>query len=216
MTNTIQFWLKDRENKYIRLPVNPPEVSISSPFDIKKVNIASLGEVSIPGERELKEVTFSSFFPREYNPTYCEYSEFPSPKEWVEQIEKWRDTRKNIRLIISGTSVSIPVFVSSFDIQPERAGHVGDVYYSISFTEFRAPTVRKLKGKNGTGSSNERPSQAPSNSKIYIVKKSDSLWSISKAMYGNGSKYQTIYDANKAIIGKNPNLIKPGQKLVIP
>lgn len=218
MTNPIQFWLKDRTNKYLRLPVNPSELSLTSPFGINRVNIASLGEVSIPGERELKEVSFASFFPRDYNPTYCEYNGFPTPKQWVAQIEEWRDTRKNIRLIISGTDISIPVFVTTFDIQPERAGHVGDIYYSISFTEFRAPVVRKLSEKNGvkSASSNARPAQKASKSKTYTVKKGDTLWAIAKAYYGNGLKYTTIYNANKGVIGKNPNLILPGQTLVIP
>lgn len=218
MTNPIQFWLKDRTNKYLRLPVNPSEVSVSSPYGINRVNIASLGEVSIPGERELKEITFNSFFPRDYNPTYCEYSGFPSPKAWVKQLEEWRDTRKNIRIIISGTNISLPVLISSFDIQPERAGHIGDIYYSITFTEFRAPIVRKLNEKNGSkvAQSNNRPSQKPNKSKVYVVKTGDTLWAISKSFYGSGSKYRTIYDANKSVIGNNPNLIKPGQKLVIP
>lgn len=218
MTNTIQFWLKDRTNKYLRLPVNPSEISMTSPFGVNRVNIASLGEVTIPGERELKEVSFGSFFPRDYNPTYCEYNGFPSPKEWVKQIEEWRDTRYNVRLIVSGTDISIPVFISSFDTQPERAGHVGDIYYTISFTEFRAPIVRKLAEKNGAkvASSSDRPTQVASKSKTYTVKKGDTLWAIARDEYVDGSKYLIIYNANKGVIGKNPNLILPGQKLVIP
>lgn len=218
MSNNIQFWLKDRNNKYLRLPVNPPEILLSSPFGINRVKVAGLGEVSIPGERELKDVAFESFFPRDYNPNYCEYSGFPSPKYWVQMIEMWRDTRKNIRLIISGTDISIPVFIESFDIKPERAGHVGDIYYSISFVEFKAPKVRKLLEKNGVSiaSSTDRPSDDKTSSKTYTVKKGDSLWSIAKSHYGNGSDSQKIYEANKSVIGKNKDLILPGQKLVIP
>ena len=33
---------------------------------------------------------------------------------------------------------------------------------------------------------------------------------------GDGSRYNEIYEANKAIIGSNPNVIKPGQTLTIP
>jgi nucleoid-associated protein YgaU len=50
----------------------------------------------------------------------------------------------------------------------------------------------------------------------YVVKSGDSLSKISKDVYDNGGLFQKIYDANKATIGDNPNLIKPGQKLVIP
>ena len=50
----------------------------------------------------------------------------------------------------------------------------------------------------------------------YVVKSGDSLSKIAKDVYDNGGLYQKIYDANKATIGDNPNMIKPGQKLVIP
>lgn len=53
-------------------------------------------------------------------------------------------------------------------------------------------------------------------SKTYVVKKGDSLWKISKKFYGKGILWKKIYSANKKMIGNNPNLIYPGQKLRIP
>ncbi|MGE6488518.1 LysM peptidoglycan-binding domain-containing protein [Paenisporosarcina sp. NPDC076898] len=218
MTNPIQFWLKDREGLYLRLPVNPSEFTVTSPFGVNRIQVASLGEVTIPGERNLKDVTFGSFFPRDYNPTYCEYSGFMNPRQWVLQMETWRDTRKSIRFLITGTNVSIPVLIESFDIQPERAGHVGDIFYSITCVEYREPVVKKVETKGATTkpSVNKRPSQQKSTAKTYTVKKGDNLWTIAKAHYGEGSKNMDIYNANKSVIGKNPNLIYPGQKLVFP
>ena len=52
--------------------------------------------------------------------------------------------------------------------------------------------------------------------KTYTVKPGDTLWSISKKYLGNGSRYSEIYKSNKAVIGSNPGLIKPGQVLTIP
>ncbi len=49
----------------------------------------------------------------------------------------------------------------------------------------------------------------------YVVKKGDSLSRIAKREYGNGNKWRIIYRANRAIIGRNPNKIRPGQRLVI-
>jgi nucleoid-associated protein YgaU len=59
-------------------------------------------------------------------------------------------------------------------------------------------------------------SPAPSTSQTYTVVKGDCLWNIAKKFYGNGSKYTVIYNANKSVIGGNPNLIYPGQVLTIP
>ncbi|WP_019850238.1 LysM peptidoglycan-binding domain-containing protein [Desulfitobacterium sp. PCE1] len=50
---------------------------------------------------------------------------------------------------------------------------------------------------------------------VYTVKSGDTLGTIAKQMYGDGSLYTKIYEANKERL-KNPNLIFEGQKLVIP
>ncbi|MFC1508613.1 LysM peptidoglycan-binding domain-containing protein [Candidatus Omnitrophota bacterium] len=50
---------------------------------------------------------------------------------------------------------------------------------------------------------------------IYIVKKDDTLQKISDKVYGTTKKWKKIYDANKDILA-TPDVISPGQKLVIP
>jgi nucleoid-associated protein YgaU len=49
----------------------------------------------------------------------------------------------------------------------------------------------------------------------YTVKKGDYLSKIAKEVYGNANKYPVIFEANKPML-KNPDLIYPGQVLVIP
>jgi len=49
----------------------------------------------------------------------------------------------------------------------------------------------------------------------YTVKKGDYLSKISKEVYGNANKYNIIFEANKPML-KDPDLIYPGQVLVIP
>jgi len=50
---------------------------------------------------------------------------------------------------------------------------------------------------------------------IYEVKPGDSLSKIAKSAYDNAGDYMRIFEANRNIL-KDPNLIQPGQKLVIP
>lgn len=52
--------------------------------------------------------------------------------------------------------------------------------------------------------------------KKHTVVAGDTLSSISKKYYDDIGKYMKIYEANKDLIGDNPDLIKPGQILVIP
>jgi hypothetical protein len=43
-----------------------------------------------------------------------------------------------------------------------------------------------------------------------------SLWQIAQQEYGDGSKWNVIYEANRSVLGSNPNLIPVGVKLQIP
>jgi nucleoid-associated protein YgaU len=47
------------------------------------------------------------------------------------------------------------------------------------------------------------------------VTRGDSLWRISRLRLGKGTRYTIIYEANSSQI-RNPNLIYPGQVLVMP
>jgi nucleoid-associated protein YgaU len=51
--------------------------------------------------------------------------------------------------------------------------------------------------------------------KIYEVAAGDTLSKIAKKFYGDANKYMKIFDANKDQL-KDPDKIKPGQKLKIP
>jgi nucleoid-associated protein YgaU len=54
----------------------------------------------------------------------------------------------------------------------------------------------------------------------YVVKQGDTLWEIAEAVYGDGSQWHKILDANKQSVGFLPNgsqaLIIIGQTLLIP
>ena len=50
---------------------------------------------------------------------------------------------------------------------------------------------------------------------FYTVKKGDYLSKIAKEVYGNANKYNLIFEANRPML-KDPDLIYPGQVLVIP
>ena len=60
--------------------------------------------------------------------------------------------------------------------------------------------------------SGNKPAPKPvDNTVTYTVKPGDTLWGIAARYLGNGSRWPEIYNANKAVIGSNPNLIRVGQ-----
>ena len=63
----------------------------------------------------------------------------------------------------------------------------------------------------------------PGAAKRYVVVRGDSLWEITERQLGPGAtaeqvarSWQDVYDANRAVIGSNPDIIRPGQTLTIP
>jgi nucleoid-associated protein YgaU len=50
----------------------------------------------------------------------------------------------------------------------------------------------------------------------YEVKAGDTLLSIAEDVYGDSTKWRRIYDANKDLIGADPDKLKLEQKLKIP
>jgi nucleoid-associated protein YgaU len=65
-----------------------------------------------------------------------------------------------------------------------------------------APVIEPVRGEAGATS--------------YVVRSGDSLSKIAKRVYGDAKQWRRIYDANRTLIGNDPDLIHPGQNLVIP
>lgn len=66
----------------------------------------------------------------------------------------------------------------------------------------------------------QRPAQAAApaagGGQIYTVARGDNLSKIAKRFYGSSVLWRGIYEANRDVIGSDPNYILPGQQLVIP
>ena len=217
----IEYWLISGKTK-LRLPVNPESYAYSSPFAYTETEVEGLGEVTNIGYRGLKEFSIATFWPKIYNATYCSYSGFISPDTFVSYIEKWRSNRAPIRLVVTGIKgANTLVTIRDFQVEAERAGAPGDVYFTLNLKEYRQATVKVVDTSKPKSSKNKKPrppSHKPTQKKTYTVKNGDSLWKIAarKDVYGAGYKWRKIYDANKKAIGKNPNKLKVGMKLVIP
>lgn len=52
--------------------------------------------------------------------------------------------------------------------------------------------------------------------RTYTVRPGDSLSKIAKSLMGDAKKWRVLYEANKDVVGSNPDLIHPGQVLKIP
>ncbi|MGE5307724.1 MAG: OmpA family protein [Deltaproteobacteria bacterium] len=70
-------------------------------------------------------------------------------------------------------------------------------------------------GKYVVESKEEVESTTKVETKEYTVRKGDTLWTIAQAQLGSGHRWKTLAEMNKDTV-KNPNKLKPGQKIIIP
>ncbi|HBF9368115.1 LysM peptidoglycan-binding domain-containing protein [Clostridioides difficile] len=219
----IDIYLKNEKEKIdFHFPVNPfDSLSIKKEKRFETVDIVNLGEFDIKKEGEkIREISFKTFLPFQYDASYCRYSELKNPIEVVAMLEKWVDQAEPLRLIVTGFGYNGLVTISNFS-NTQTAGREEDRDTEITFRTYRELKIETLKKETKSNTKTDLKDNRPNNKttpKIYTVKSSDTLYKIAKNLLGKGSRWPEIYNIpeNKKVIGKNPNVIKKGQKLVIP
>ncbi|WIV11374.1 LysM peptidoglycan-binding domain-containing protein [Proteiniborus sp. MB09-C3] len=215
----------DYNNRTYRLPTNPEQIKTKVVQANQKYEILKLGQILIPTHVELAEYSFECELPHEPLHYVETANGFKDADYYIDLFKKLREELKPIRFIASngiGDDINTLVLIEDLEIN-EKAGEEGDKYISFGLIEYRpygkksvVVTTPTSKGILATVKKEEPTQQVnPKSTGSYVVQSGDSLWAIAKKYYGDGNQYPKIANANKDKI-KNPSLIYPGQKLVIP
>lgn len=204
----------------INIPVLPAKLNVSSPGKNERVTVLELGEVLLLRKKGLRILSWESFFPVSKAPYTV--GQIRDPVSIVQAIQKARDQKSPVRFLITGTDLdcNLRMGIDSFEYE-ERSGELGDLYYTIKLYEWKDISPKRIvlpekKEEPAKTQEPERAGEPEQTSKTYTVKSGDCLWNIAKKLYGKGSDYTKLYNANKGVIGSNPNLIYAGQVLTIP
>lgn len=219
MSSNYQMWLTyNAEKEKIQLPVLPQSFQISNGSSNESVNVVGLGEIIIMQSRPALQFSFSSFFPATKFPG-LQVDSITKPLTLIQKINTWKASKKPIHFVATACGVDLYVTIENFQYS-EEGGDPGTYQYSMTLKEYREITVRQVKVNIPKATATVQKSEPRVDNTVtpqtYTVKSGDCLWNIAKKFYGNGAKYTTIYNANKGVIGGNPNLIYPGQVLTIP
>lgn len=187
----------------MQLPVNPEKIKLRWGRKTETVNILNLGEVDFTTGDKLTEVSFESFFPAQYVPTYCVTAMPPSPDSANAVMNAWKsryqepvkNLKDPIQLIITGAQdINMLCLLTSYE-SDEHGGEPGDIYYTATFREWREINVRKESEKKQDPRVNMKP--RPTLVKMPatvdgIFGTQEGLWKLAKQHYGDGESWSRI------------------------
>lgn len=217
------------------LPVTPAELQIKINNANKTLTLIDDGEINILKKAELTDIEFECEIPQIRYPAAVYPSGFKPASYYLDYFEKLKSSCKPFQFIVTRYLpngkflffTNIKVSMEDYKII-EKAQNGFDLTVKIKLKQYRSYSTKTVNIKKADSKADtkakatvkeKRPAEtspAPSTAKTYTVVSGDCLWNIAKKFYGDGSKYTKIYNANKDIIGADPNRIYPGQVLTIP
>lgn len=219
-----------RQDRLI-FPINPEEFNFPTQRTTGTYDVVARAQAMSVGQRQLRVVSFSSFFPAVYDPDYCNGQELDkSPKESVQYIRDHMAGTAPINFGTIGEMVfpTMSVYVTNFACS-YKSGHPSDVFFDIELTEANLPVISQIQTAG--------PGAPSTTEKKYTSRRGDTLDAIAKQFYGRGNgKYWTqIKQANPALFYQpfkvtpknrdswvkdsspaNNQVLKPGQHIVVP
>lgn len=210
----------------VLLPIAPEKITLKVKNANKTMTLINEGEVNFLRDAGLTEFEFDALIPAvQYS--FAKYDGgFQSPTHFTDHFEKLKTEKEPFQFIVSRQmpdgkmifDTNMTVSLESYTVK-EQAKEGFDLIVSIKLKQYKAYGTKVVKvSSNQASVTNQRSttnSPAPKKPTTYTVKSGDSLWNIAKQIYGDGSKYTIIADANKDKI-TTPNMIHPNQVLTIP
>lgn len=216
------------------MPIFPESISIKTGTLNKTMTLINEGEINLIKTPALKEFTFDLLIPNTPYPFAYYRNGFKGAGYYLEKFESIKKSGGgDILLIVRIDAAGNPIYNTDMWVTLEeyivrddvREGT--DIIVTMRLKEYKNHGVKTYKitsGKIQQKGVKRNTSNSPSpknNNKTYIVQSGDTLWTIAKKFYGDGSKYTVLRDNtyNKIIIAKHGGsnqTIAAGDKLVIP
>ena len=138
----IEIWLTSGADR-LRLPVLPAEVAVAYAGGAQRASLQEMGEVILSGKRKLQTLQLESYFPARYD-SNCQYRAIPNPSFAALMLRTWIEEGTPVRLLITGGALSVNTLVLIEGGTFTMGKAPGDVAYTLSLTEYRPITVKRL------------------------------------------------------------------------
>lgn len=187
----------------VPLPITPGALTIKTPSMNQTINLANEGEINIPKDRGLREISFDFLLPQVQKYPFANYQLGSyTATTMIPLLNMWKQTRLPFQFIVVRTSpkgkilyfTSIKCLIEDYTYEEDAEEHGLDVLCSIELKEYKdygTKSVKLKEVKNSDGSTTKTASQTTTRSttgkKIASSTKttsSDTLPNVSKKVTG--------------------------------
>lgn len=213
----------------VQFPIAPSSMNLRVNNKNETVTLISEGEVNILKKAGLSEIEFSLLLPNSRYPFAVYPNGFRASTYYLEALEKMKVNKLPFQFIFNRIKptgelmfdTNMTVSLEDYTIEEDQEELGMDVRVTINLKQYVAYGTKKLKvqapastnQKQKVTTEKTRSSVGKTTPKSYNVKSGDTLWGISKKIYGNASRIDEIAKLNNL---PNKNTIQIGQVLKLP
>ena len=185
------------EDEKFTFPVTPAKFEVRTTQNNKTVDIIDFGEAMLFGNPGLIRLEFSTFFPRTNHAYPFVVGDQREAEECVEQMIKWKEGKKPVRLIITDSPINHMFGIKAFDYDNHDCSR--DIYFTLSLIEYKdlnVPPANNDKQVNEDTGLKNRPQEKSQPVSTDKMKKARDILEMSKKAYGTVSKWRSIAQSN--------------------
>ncbi len=213
----------------VLFPVTPGKISYRINSKNETITLINGGEVNIIRTPGLTEITVDELLLPVQRYPFARYDgRFYHARWYVEKIEKWKNSKKPVKLKITRSSpngkqqlreTNFDVTIEDYEIIEDAKEQGPDVVVKLQMKQYRKWGAKKLKiekdtgnltaGKKGSKNKNSSSRQkattktarkAKDTPGSYVVKKGDCLMFIARKQLNDSTRWREIYGLNQKTI----------------
>lgn len=184
----------------VLLPVTPACFNLKDKNQNRTVSLVSGNQVSLPETTGLCEVSFSALLPMVQYP-FCVYEGgFKDGMYFAKVLRSMKEKAEPMwfRVLRYGKRASTDIHCVIEELGfKEDALNGGDITCDIVLKQYRDYATRIIDTSSGIATAVSTERQIPQR---VAISQGDTLWTIAKRYYGDGSRYVDIYNNNITVI----------------
>lgn len=202
----------------VELPITPGKLKVKVPGRNKVVTLIDQGDINIIKHPGLQEISFDCLLPSRHYP-FANSPLWSPPSYYLDLFNDLKDSKKAFQFIVTRPledgrvlhSTSLRVSLEDFETDEDAATLGMDVSVALSLKRYRDYGTKTLllSSEKARIVRVRETDGAPSGS-TYTVQPGDTMFTIAKAVYNDGDRWSDLYEANRDVVGDDPNQLYSG------